>query len=325
MSTKYRVAIIGASGYTGGELIRLITLHPQMEVAYYYSQQYAGQSVASVHSDLFYLSDHLFTDSFNTDVDGVFLAVSHGAAKTFLEAHPIPAELPVVDLSRDFRLQRFGNDAFVYGLPEAFRSVIQTARRVANPGCFATAIQLALLPLVQERLLKAPVHIHAITGSSGAGKALSETTHFTWRHANVSIYQPFQHPHLAEIQETLRFFQSGSIPPLYFIPMRGNFTRGIYATLYTETSLSTTEAQNLFEQFYEHEPFVHVVNTVPSVKQVVNTNHALIYVTVAQNQLLVVSTIDNLLKGAAGQAVQNMNLMLGLPETSGLYLKSIGY
>jgi len=322
MGKRYRVAIIGASGYTGGELLRLLNLHPNMEITYCYSTTYAGQPVTAVHSDLFSLSELTFTDNFHTDVDGIFLAVSHGAAREFLAAHAIPETIPVVDLSRDFRLAR---DHFVYGLPEAFRKDIETSRRVANPGCFATAIQLALLPLAREGLLHSAVHIHAITGSTGAGKSLTETTHFTWRHSNVSIYSPFAHPHLPEIEATLRSLQYTSIPEINFIPMRGNFTRGIYATVYMEKPAPLATVQKVFRSYYQSEPFVFLVDTLPSVKQVVNTNYAVLYLTEVKNKLLIVSAIDNLLKGASGQALQNMNLMLELPETAGLELKSIGY
>ncbi len=322
MGKKYRMAIIGASGYTGGELIRLIHQHPQMEIAYCYSQQFAGQSIASVHSDLFFLDHLAFTDAFHTDVDGIFLAVSHGAAREFLAIHPVPDSIPVVDLSRDFRLSR---ESFAYGLPEVYKETIQQSRRIANPGCFATAIQLGLLPLAMHELLNAPVHIQAITGSTGAGKSLTETTHFTWRHANVSIYSPFQHPHLAEIQATLSSIQSTALPEILFIPMRGNFTRGIYATIYMEAPASSDKLTQIFEDYYQSSPFVSIATQIPSVKEVVNTNYARIYLNVIEGKLLIVSAIDNLLKGASGQAVQNMNLMLGLPETSGLILKSIGY
>ena len=322
MGKRYRIAIIGASGYTGGELIRLLQLHPELEIVYCYSTNYAGQPVTAVHPDVLPVSQITFTDTFHTDVDGIFLAVSHGAAREFLAAHAIPETIPIVDLSRDFRLAR---DEFVYGLPEAFRTEIGQSRRVANPGCFATAIQLALLPLAKEGLLRSTVHIHAVTGSTGAGKALSETTHFTWRYSNVSIYKPFDHPHLPEIEATLGMLQSTPVPELNFIPMRGNFTRGIYATVYMEKPAPLATVQKVFRSYYQSEPFVFLLDTLPSVKQVVNTNYAVLYLTEVKNKLLIVSAIDNLLKGASGQALQNMNIMLGLPETAGLELKSIGY
>ncbi len=322
MPEQFRVAIIGASGYTGGELMRLVYLHPHLQLAYCYSQTYAGQSIAAVHPDLFFLQDMHFTDTFSTEVDALFLAVSHGAARPFLEKHSIPQDLPVIDLSRDFRLER---NQFTYGLPEAFAEQIQTAHRVANPGCFATAIQLALLPLAAEGLLTSPIHIYAITGSSGAGKSLKETTHFTWRYGNVSVYAPFNHPHLPEIEATLQTLQSTPLPEINFIPMRGNFTRGIYATLYLEAPSSPELMQALYYQFYKNKPFVFLSDTIPSIKEVVNTNYALLHLHQSGNKLMIISVIDNLLKGAAGQAIQNLNLMLNLPETTGLMLKPSAY
>ncbi len=322
---KIRAAIVGASGYTGGELLRLLLHHPQVEIVSAYSRQYAGEPVHRVHPDLLGETDLLFSATVDPEVEVVFLSLGHGVSRTFLREHPFPGEVKLIDLSRDFRLPSPENPDFVYGLPELQRELIRRANRVANPGCFATAIQLALLPLAANQLLPAEVHIHAITGSTGAGKEMRPTTHFTWRHNNLSVYNPFTHPHLPEIERTLRQLQPRLHPKLRFVPYRGNFTRGIFATLYLKCELPGERVQEMYREYYQTHPFVWLSPENPDLKQVLNTNRAILYLEKHGDLLLVVSAIDNLLKGASGQAVQNMNLMFGLPETSGLQLKAVAF
>ncbi|NOX38335.1 MAG: N-acetyl-gamma-glutamyl-phosphate reductase [Calditrichaeota bacterium] len=319
---KIQVGIAGASGYVGGELLRLLLHHPMIHIRFLFSRGHAGQPVSAVHPDLLGECDLLFTDQWQPDVDVLFLALGHGVSRAFLTDHPVSPHTRIIDLSRDFRPPQ-DDGLFVYGLPEWNRERIQQAQRVANPGCFATAIQLGLLPLAANQLLEFPIHVQAITGSTGAGKGLKATTHFTWRAQNVTVYQPFEHPHLPEIQATLREVQTGTAPELYFIPMRGNFTRGIYAVLYTR--FLSSGAFDLFRDYYAEHPFVHLTPQIPDLKSVINTNKAILHVQQKGDQLLVISTIDNLLKGAAGQAVQNMNLMFGWPETLGLRMKAVAY
>ena len=316
-----KAAIIGASGYTGGELIRILANHPEVEIAHLFSRSFAGKNIADVHEDLFHVAA-AFSDELDTDCDIYFLCMGHGASQGFVQNHAFTTGQIIVDLSHDFRIK--GEHDFIYGLPELQRSQIKTQNRIANPGCFATAIQLALLPLAEHRKLTAPIHVHAITGSTGAGKTLRETTHFTWRNNNVSVYKAFQHQHLAEIKQSLHQLQETEIPEIHFVPMRGNFPRGILASIYFPCDLSEIEAQEVFKDFYHDHPFVTIVEGEPNIKQVVNTNHAIIQVKKHGNQLHLISAIDNLVKGASGQAVQNFNLAAGLPEATGLNLKSVG-
>jgi N-acetyl-gamma-glutamyl-phosphate reductase len=251
--------------------------------------------------------------------------MGHGESKTFLREHQIPNQVRIIDLSQDFRYTDASNQSFVYGLPEFNRSHIMNASRVANPGCFATAIQLALLPLANENLLEEEIHVSGITGSTGAGQALSGTSHFTWRNSNISVYKPFVHQHLSEINKTLDSIQKGVLPVIRFLPFRGNFTRGILTTVYTKINANTEKINNLFAKYYKSHPFVTISDRNPDIKQVVNTNRAILHIQKHDDQFLVVCVIDNLTKGASGQAVQNMNLMFGLDETSGLKLKPVGY
>jgi N-acetyl-gamma-glutamyl-phosphate reductase len=263
----------------------------------------------------------VFTKELHFEVDILFLCVGHGEAEVFWSDHSVPEKVKVIDLSQDFRLASAGHD-FIYGLPELNRSSIREAGHIANPGCFATCIQLGMLPLAAAGLLQADVHIHAITGSTGAGQKPSSTSHFSWRNNNVSIYKAFRHQHLREIGQSLRQLQPGMRAPLRFLPVRGNFTRGIFASLYTAVNLSENEALRLFSDYYQDAPFVHVSRSNPDLKQVVNTNKGILYLEKHEDQLLIISMIDNLLKGASGQAVQNMNLMFGLAEDTGLRLKA---
>lgn len=317
-----KIGIIGAAGYTGGELLRILIYHPEATIAYAHSNSQAGKPVASTHTDLFGDTDLTFAEHFHTDVDVVFLCSGHGESKKFLAANPDFENVRIIDLSTDFRDESNG---FVYGLPELQRDGIRQAQKVANPGCFATSIELALLPLAQAGLLKDEVHVSAVTGSTGAGQSLSATSHFSWRNNNMSIYKAFTHQHLTEIGMVLRKGQADFTQKINFIPYRGNFTRGIMANVYTEFAGTLEEATKLYTDYYATHPFTHVSPASIDVKQVVNTNKGLVHLEVHEGQLLITSIIDNLTKGASGQAVQNMNLMFGLDEKVGLNLKSVGF
>ncbi|PQA59215.1 N-acetyl-gamma-glutamyl-phosphate reductase [Siphonobacter curvatus] len=317
-----KIGIIGAAGYTGGELLRILIHHPEATIAYAHSNSQAGKPVASTHTDLFGDTDLTFAEHFHTDVDVVFLCSGHGESKKFLAANPDFENVRIIDLSTDFRDESNG---FVYGLPELQRDGIRQAQKVANPGCFATSIELALLPLAQAGLLKDEVHVSAVTGSTGAGQSLSATSHFSWRNNNMSIYKAFTHQHLTEIGMVLRKGQADFTQKINFIPYRGNFTRGIMANVYTEFAGTLEEATKLYTDYYATHPFTHVSPASIDVKQVVNTNKGLVHLEVHEGQLLITSIIDNLTKGASGQAVQNMNLMFGLDEKAGLNLKSVGF
>ncbi len=317
---KIRVGIAGGAGYTAGELIRILLGHPNAELSWIISSSHAGQSITRVHTDLVGDTSLIFADKPDFSiVDVVYICMGHGKSAAFVNENNIPASVKIIDLSHDFRLSAPGND-FVYGLPEMNREAIKNASRIANPGCFATAIQLALLPLAANGFLN-EIHVHAITGSTGAGQALSSTTHFSWRNDNVSIYKAFEHQHLKEISQSLKQLMPGFNTPLNFVPMRGNFARGILASVYLDSSLTKEEALALYEFYYKAHPFVTLSTDPIDLKQVVNTNKCLLEVNKYSNKLHVTSIIDNLTKGASGQAVHNMNLMFGLPENAGLYMK----
>ncbi|MDR1022064.1 MAG: N-acetyl-gamma-glutamyl-phosphate reductase [Prevotellaceae bacterium] len=320
------IGIVGGAGYTAGELLRILAGHPQAEVRFVYSTSNAGNAVSAVHGDLLGEINLRFTDRL-ADVDVLFLCLGHGLSADFLQKNAIASRTRVIDLGSDFRVSptAYGERNFVYGLPEIFREQIRAAGSIANPGCFATAIQLALLPLAQSKLLQSEVHVNATTGSTGAGRSLSETGHFSYRSGNMSIYKPFTHRHLGEIEKTLKTVRGDSVPPISFIPVRGCFTRGIFATLYTECSHSGEEANGLYEKFYEEHPFTFVLSREVSLKEVINTNKCFLRVQKIGSKLLITSAIDNLVKGASGQAVQNMNLMFGLDEAAGLRLKPSGF
>lgn len=315
------VGIIGAAGYVGGELLRLLLYHPEVELAFIQSDSQAGRPVAEVHDDLAGLCDKVFTNQINWEVDVLFLCMAHGKSASFVAANAgnLKADTLLIDMSQDFRL----DPGFVYGLPEVNETAIAGSRRIANPGCFATAIQLALLPLAQAGMLGSEIHVNATTGSTGAGQALQETTHFSRRHANLSVYKPFTHQHLAEIGHTLHQLQPGLTAPLRFIPMRGAFARGILAVVYTHAQATEAELQALYQHYYAKAPFTSITAQEVQLKQVVNTNRCLLQVQKHDDQVLIVSAIDNLLKGASGQAVQNMNLAMGWPQQTGLLLKSV--
>ena len=313
------VGIVGGAGYTGGELLRILVNHPEVNIKFAHSNSNAGNPIYAVHSDLIGYTDLSFTDQLSTDIDVLIMCLGHGDAAKFLEAHPEFLSIKIVDLSTDFRHRREGND-FTYGLPELNRERIKEAAHVANPGCFATCIQLGILPLAAEGVLP-EVHISAITGSTGAGQRPTNTSHFSWRNNNVSVYKAFEHQHLQEIGESILQLQNQFDETINFVPFRGDFTRGIMASIYVDTELTEEEAQSIYEAYYKDHPFTHVVKENPNVKQIVNTNNGLIYVKKYGSKLHIISTIDNLLKGASGQAVQNLNLLFGLDETTGLRLK----
>ncbi len=323
--SRARIGVIGGAGYAGGELVRLLLRHPDVELAWVQSKSQAGKALAAVHTDLLGETDLSFTAEV-APADVWCLALGHGDAAKFLASTPPPSGTWVIDLSNDFRLAPGGPAAgFVYGLPELNRAAIATATHIANPGCFATAIQLALLPLAQAGQLPEAVHVSGITGSTGAGQALTETVHFSWRHANVGVYKLFTHQHLGEIGQSLRQLQPSFGGAMHFVPYRGPFTRGILVTAYLAYSGTVDAARELYRHYYASHPFVHLSPTNPDLKQVVNTNRCVLYLEQVGGQLAIVSAIDNLLKGAAGQAVQNLNLRLGLDETAGLNLKASVY
>ncbi|HLT07629.1 MAG TPA: N-acetyl-gamma-glutamyl-phosphate reductase [Cyclobacteriaceae bacterium] len=320
---KIRTAIIGAAGYTGGELIRLLIHHPQCELVSIHSNSQKGKKLAEVHPDLIGESDLIFTDQVSVEgIDAVFLGLPHGEAKPFLEEHRFSPDTVIIDLSTDFRDESNG---FLYGLPETKRREIQQAKRIANPGCFATGIQLALIPAVANGLIQQTVHVTGITGSTGAGKKLSETTHFSQRNQNISVYKLFTHQHQKEIKQTFQFLQPNYNQEMLFVPYRGNFSRGIWITAYFPFEGTEAEAYALYEGFYKDAAFTHVSRQDIDLKQVVNTNKCIIHLKKEAGQLVVYAIIDNLLKGASGQAVQNLNLAFGLDEKAGLNLKSIAF
>lgn len=321
MTDKIRAGVVGAAGYTGGETLRLLLHHPHVAVDFAQSRSQQGKPVCDIHTDLRGDTDLVFTGSAQP-ADVLFLCLSHGQSKQWLTDNPVSDNTKIIDLGNDFRLgDSVRGRSFVYGLPEFQREAIRKASSVANPGCFATAIQLSVLPLA-GRL--SAVHTVGITGSTGAGQKLQETTHFSWRANNISAYKTLTHQHLAEIQRTLQVLQPAPVA-VHFIPWRGDFTRGIFASSIVETPLSLAEANQLFENHYASHPFTHLAGSMIDLKQVVNTNKCVLYLEKEKNQLVIHAAIDNLLKGAAGQAVQNMNLLFGWRETAGLNLKGIGF
>ena len=320
-----QVGIIGGAGYTAGELIRILLNHKEVTINFVYSTSNAGNYLYNVHQDLLGDVKQKFSNVLNLEVDLVFLCLGHGNSKAFLEENKFSQNTKIIDLSNDFRLNsdtNFQGKNFIYGLPELNRKEIEKANFIANPGCFATAIQLALLPLAANNLLDDDVHINAVTGATGAGTSLSQTAHFAWRDNNFSYYKPFTHQHLSEIEESLHQLQTSFDNELYFMPYRGNFTRGIFATLYTNFEGSIEEAKNIYQKFYQDATYTFVSNQTLHLKRVVNTNKCLLHLHKHNNKLLITSIIDNLLKGASGQAVQNMNLMFGFDEKEGLQLKA---
>lgn len=320
-----KVGLIGGAGYTAGELIRLLHNHPETELIFVNSTSNAGNLLSDVHAGLLGETDMRFTDQLPYDkIDVLFFCVAHGDTKAFMASNQVPDHLKIIDLSTDYR-HKATCDNFIYGLPELNSEAIKTASRVANPGCFATAIQLALLPLAKAGLLNNEIHINALTGSTGAGVKPGTTSHFSWRENNISVYKPFGHQHLKEITESLLQLQPGFSADINFIPVRGNFTRGIFATVYLNFKGKIEEAKDLFVNYYKDSPFTFVTDVNPDLKQVVNTNKCILYLEKHGDKLLIISCIDNLLKGASGQAVHNMNLMFGLDERMGLRLKASAF
>jgi N-acetyl-gamma-glutamyl-phosphate reductase len=320
-----KVGIIGGAGYTAGELLRILLYHPYTEIVFVQSSSNAGNLVSDVHLDLLGDTELVFTDNLPlNEVDVLFLCMGHGKSLEFLENNELPAGLKIIDLSHDFRLKRIEND-FLYGLPELNREEIKVSGKIANPGCFATGIQLALLPLAAEGMLKDEVHVQAITGSTGAGQKPTETSHFSWRNNNLSAYKIFQHQHEGEIIQSLQQLQPDYSGYLNFVPIRGNHARGIFVSAYTMYQGSLNEARALYSNFYKDHPFVVLTDVNPALKQVVNTNKAVLYLEKHRDKLIILSVTDNLIKGASGQAVQNMNLMFNLDETAGLNLKPVAF
>ncbi len=323
MAKTIKAAIAGATGYTGGELLRILLNHPDVEVVAATTTSEAGTPVSAVHRDLLGETDLCFGTQLN-DPDVIFLCLGHGISRQFVDTHDIKPECRIIDLGNDFRLDgNYAGRNFIYGLCESARDEIRTAHDVANPGCFATAIQLATLPLAANGLIRDEIHVTAITGSTGAGKKPGETTHFSYRNDNISIYKLFTHQHLAEIRQNLARVGECDEPKVNFVPLRGDFARGIFASVYTKADEGMSEAdyRKLYEDYYAESPFVHHSETGISMKEFVNTNKGLLHVELHDGYVHISSAIDNLVKGAAGQAVQNMNLMFGLPEDTGLRLK----
>jgi len=319
-----QIGIVGGTGYVAGELIRILVHHPEVNIRFVYSHSHAGEEIRIIHEDLFMLEGQKFSTEVDTDVDIVFLSLGHGNSTKFIQEYPFSPGTKIIDMSNDFRLKennRLAQRKFTYGLVEKNRALIASSENIANPGCFATAIQLGLLPLADQKILHCDIHIHGITGSTGAGRTLSKTSHFSWRNNNISVYKPFVHQHLDEIKETLFNCQPEFNRELNFIPLRGDFTRGILTTIYTECDLSEQALVRLYKDFYKQKIFTVVSDLPIHLKQVVNTNYCLLHVEKHGNKALIVSAIDNLLKGAAGQAVENMNLMFGFAEDEGLKLK----
>lgn len=318
MKKKIKISIQGASGYTGGELIRLLLNHPLCEIVSVSSNFNSGKKISDIHNDLVGDSDLIFSKEIDKNVDVIYLCSGHGKSSTFLKSTKIDKEVRIIDLSQDFRVDNLFEDrVFEYGLPEINKSNILNSNNIANPGCFATAIQLGVLPLISVNINSKEIHTHAITGSTGAGLKLAQTSHFSWRNNNVSWYKPFTHQHLNEVYKTIEKKYN-----INFIPIRGNFSRGIFCTSYIKTDLDIDSIYKIYFDYYKDHPFTVVSNEEIHLKQVINTNKCLIHLKKVEGKLLITSIIDNLIKGASGQAIQNMNLMFGLDETTGLKLKS---
>ena len=316
-----KVGIIGGAGYTAGELLRLLLLHPEVEIKFVHSTSNAGNYITDVHGGLLGETDLVFTNEMPfEEIDLLFFCTAHGDTRKFLDSHAMPDELKIIDLSMDYRIKSNDHD-FIYGLPELNRRNTCKSRYVANPGCFATCIELGLLPLAKEHLLKGDVSVNAITGSTGAGVKPSATTHYSWRDNNINIYKPFEHQHVPEIMQSIKQLQPDFDGSIDFIPYRGCFPRGIFATLVVKCDLDIETLYKLYETYYERDSFTHIVERPIDLKQVVNTNKCLIHLEKHGDKLLITSVIDNLLKGASGTAVHNMNLLFGLAETVGLQLK----
>ena len=318
-----KVGIIGGSGYTGGELIRLVLAHPELDLDFVYSSTKSDIPLTNIHQDLLGNTNLKFTKILNLNVDILYLCLGHGNSISFLKENSFSENILIVDLGNDFRLkndENFNSRKFVYGLPELQRESIEKSNSIANPGCFATAIQLALLPLAENNKLISDIHVNATTGSTGAGVGLASTSHFSWRNNNLSWYKPFNHQHLEEINQTLDSL--GCISKIHFLPQRGNFTRGIFATAYTKFNGSLKSVKDLYVDYYQKHPFTHVSDENLSLKSVINSNNCFLHLHKHDNLLLITSILDNLIKGASGQAIQNTNIIMGWEEKLGLELKA---
>jgi N-acetyl-gamma-glutamyl-phosphate reductase len=327
MKSKIRIGIIGGAGYTGGELIRLLLSHPFAEISFVHSKSNAGNPLHKVHQDLLGSTDMVFSADIHQHIDLLFLCLGHGESTRFLAENTVDASIRVIDLANDFRIKdhaSIGSRSFIYGLPELNKNQISSAQNIANPGCFATAIQLGLLPLAQAGLLK-EVYTTGITGSTGAGQSFSATSHFSWRANNIQAYKTLTHQHIAEIHQSLRSLQEDASPAVHFVPWRGDFTRGIFVSSTVPAQLSKEEMTVLFEDYYSGHPFTMLSENPISMKQVVNTNNCVLQIEQEQDHFVIHTAIDNLLKGASGQAVQNMNILFGLDETEGLKLKASAF
>lgn len=318
------VAIVGGAGYTAGELLRLLLVHPHVDKIYAESNSFNGQNISAVHTDLYGESDIVFKKIDYSKVDVIFLCSGHGKSRSYLNSVNLPSGIKIIDLGNDFRLKP-DNEDFTYGLPEVFKSKIIKSDKIANPGCFATSIELALLPLVTKGLIQDDIHVTGITGSTGAGQSLSKTSHYSWRNSNLSVYKPFTHQHLGEIKQTFSELKNDSEYNINFMPVRGCHTRGIISSCTTKLDANLTDIYNLYNNFYKKEPFTFVSENNIDLKQVVNTNKCLLHIGKENGYIYVISVIDNLLKGASGQAVQNMNLMFGYSESDGLKLKPAAF
>ncbi|MEO9967235.1 MAG: N-acetyl-gamma-glutamyl-phosphate reductase [Reichenbachiella sp.] len=319
-----KAGIIGGAGYTAGELLRILAHHPMVKISFVHSSSQSGEKIHTIHKDLIGELEESFTDQVALSVDVIFICSGHGKTQEFLDSYALPEGIKVIDLSNDFRLKAAGND-FVYGLPELNLNSIKEAKYLANPGCFATAIQLGLLPLAANGWLVEDVHVNALTGSTGAGQQPGRTSHYSWRNNNISIYKAFNHQHLAEINQSVLQLQNDFSHDIKFLPVRGNFAKGIFASMYTTCEITEEVIIDSYRKFYESAAFVHVLDEAPDMKQVINTNKCLIHVEKHGDTVLVTSVIDNLIKGASGQAVQNMNIMFGSDQKEGLRLKSSGF
>ncbi len=319
------IGIIGGSGFVAGELIRCLLNHPEVNIDFVYSHSNSGKNINEIHEDLVEYPDWQFTNKVNLKADVVFLCLGHGNSTKFLKSHKFSDQTKIIDLSNDFRLLNdsvFKKRKFIYGLVELNKHDILQANSIANPGCFATAIQLAILPLAKYSANLKDLHVSAITGSTGAGQSLTPTTAHSWRNNNISVYKAFTHQHLSEIKETISGLRESDNLEINFIPYRGDFTRGIFTSIYTESDYCQSELVALYQEYYKDAKFTYIVENELNLKQVVNTNNCLIQIQKIGNKVLINSAIDNLLKGAAGQAIQNMNLMYGFDEALGLKLKA---
>ena len=321
-----KIGIVGGSGFTGGELIRILLNHPKFKIRFIYSLSQNGKNIHEIHPDLLGKTDIIFSDQIITEVDVLFLCLGHGKSKIFLDKYNFKSDTIIIDLSSDFRLinnNKYKSRNFLYSLPEFNREKIKQSKSIANPGCFATAIQIGLLPLLVNNLIKNDIHVNAITGSTGAGKISSDTNNFNWRNNNLSIYKPFNHQHLNEIYQTLNIL--GNDSKIYFVPYRGNFTRGIFTSIYMKFDHEIEDIKIIYENFYKNHPFTFLSKNDINLKEVINTNNCHLKIEFHENIIHITTVIDNLLKGASGQAVQNLNIIYGYEESLGLNFKGSIY